>query len=188
MTQYAKLIDGQLQICAPRHISNPRPDVLESYALAHGFKPIIEETQPHRLSTPYYRETEKQIRRGWLELELKTAREQLIAEIYAEKNRLLASTLIIEVDGKQYDFNTEAILNLQGVLQAGLAEIEWTLSDYTIVTLGQADLVTLMQAFLLKKQEIYAWQATLVAQSKAADTVAELASIAITFNTSGRAL
>ncbi len=183
MTQYAKLISGQLQICSPRHISNPRPDMLESYALAHGFKPIIDETQPHRLTTPYYRETDKQIRRGWLEPNLEDARNQVISEINAKKNQILASTLVIEVDGKQYDFNSEAISNLEGILISGLERVEWTLHDYSQVTLEQASLAALMQAFLLKKQEIYAWQAELISLARIASSIAELSTIQISYDT-----
>ncbi len=181
MTQYAKLIEGALQLYTPRHISNPRADVLESYALAHGFKPIIKESQPHRLATPYYRETEKQIRLSWEEPSLEDARSQIIGEVNEEKNRILATTQIIEVNGKQYDFNAQAISNLKGALLANLDQVEWTLSDYTLTTLDKEGLNALMLAFLQTTQSIYAWQAAMVQSVKDAESAAHLASLDLTY-------
>ncbi len=153
--------------------------MLESYALAHGFKPIIKESQPHRLATPYYRETEKQIRLSWEEPSLEDARDQVIREVNEEKNRILSSTLTIEVYGKQYDFNAEAISNLKGVLLAGLDTVEWTLQDYSLVVLDRDGLMALMQAFLQAKQAVYTWQANTVQSIKDAESVGQLAALDI---------
>ncbi len=97
MTTYAKLNnDGTLDLF--KGISNIvyQPDELvKERASEQGYKPVIEESAPHHLAYPQYRETEKQIRRGWVELDLEAARTQQRAAIVTSCNNAYAEAMAI---------------------------------------------------------------------------------------------
>lgn len=178
LMDYAKLDNGSLhRLRQVPHVSNPTPETLAAYALAHGYKPLENTPSPGQYHTPTYADTGEAISQVWSPIDLESAKERAMDDVQQRLNNALSQRVAIPCSlGFPIIYDRDALINVIGMRAAGYCAAYIDANDMTH-TLDAAEVQEVCNALEAHRTALYATAQQTRAAVQQAGTTAEVEEI-----------